>query len=88
MSCDKFQPGEVAQLGREIYLKDIKPHMKKEDIGMFVAIDVINGHYEVTRDLAEALVRLRDLHPGAHVTAQRVGYKTPFSFGARRPDDL
>lgn len=87
MSCKKYQLGEVAQLGREIYLKNIKPAMKEEDVGLFVAIDVINGDYEMDHDVSAALIRLRKRRPDSHYTAQRVGYRTPFSFVPRKPND-
>ena len=81
MPCKQYQRGDVAKLGREIYLKRIKPMIKEEDIGMFVAIDVSSGDYEIDRDVSEALLRLRTRRPESHVTAQRVGYRTPFHFG-------
>ena len=76
-----YKRGEAAHLGREIYLKDIKPLMHKEDIGKFVAIDVESDDYEIDDEVIEALHRLKDRHPDAVTTAQRVGYRAPFSIG-------
>ncbi len=83
-----YKRGEAAHLGREIYVKDIKPLMKEEDIGKFVAIDVDTGDYEMDVRVADALHRLKVRHPDSALTAQRVGYRTPFSFVPRRPDDV
>ena len=82
-----YQRGEVAALGREIYLKQIKHLMKPEDIGQFVAIDVESGDYEMDIRVAEALHRLRQRRPDAVTTAERVGYRAPFSIGfPQRPE--
>ena len=83
-----YKKGEAADLGRAIYIKHIKPLMKEEDIGKFVAIDVDTGDYEIDMQIGEALHRLRNRHPDGVLTGQRVGYRTPFSFVPRRPDDV
>ena len=83
-----YKRGEAADLGRAIYIKKIKPQMSEEDIGKFVAIDVDTEDYEVDIQVSEALNRLKARHPDSALTAQRVGYRTPFSFVRRRPDDV
>lgn len=83
-----YKKGEAADLGRAIYIKHIKPLMKEEDIGKFVAIDVDTGDYEIDIQVSEALHRLRVRHPDSALTAQRVGYSTPFSLVPRSPDDV
>lgn len=83
-----YRRGEGADLGRAIYVKKIKPLMTEEDIGKFVAIDVDTGDYEVDVQVSEALQRLKARNPDSALTAQRVGYTTPFSFVPRKPDDV
>ena len=83
-----YKKGEAADLGRAIYIKHIKPLMTEEDIGKFVAIDVDTEDYEVDIQVSEALHRLRVRHPDNALTAQRVGYRTPFSLVPRKPDDV
>ena len=83
-----YKQGEVYDLGRAIYVKQIKPLMSERDIGKFVAIDVDTGDYETDVQVSEALTRLRERRPDSALTAQRVGYRTPFSFVPRRPDDV
>lgn len=82
-----YKKGESARLGRQIYVEKIRPLMTEDDIGAFVAIDVDTGDYEVDGDVAVALRRLRNRRPNSAVTAQRVGYRTPFSMVPRKPDD-
>lgn len=83
-----YKRGEAADLGRAIYIKKIKPQMSEEDIGKFVAIDVDTEDYEVGIQVSEALNRLKARRPDSALTAQRVGYRTPFSFVRRKPDDV
>ena len=83
-----YKRGEAADLGRAIYIKHIKPLMTEADIGKFVAIDVDTGEYEMDIRVAEALHQLRVRNPDHALTAQRVGYSTPFSFVPRSPDDV
>ena len=88
MARGDYQRGEAADLGRAIYIKKIKPLMKEEDIGKFVAIDVDTEDYEIDIQVSEALNRLKVRNPDSALTAQRIGYRTPFSFVPRRPDDV
>ena len=83
-----YKRGEAADLGRAIYIKKIKPLMTEEDIGMYVAIDVDTEDYEMDVRVADALHRLRKRHPDSALTAQRVGFRTPFSLVPRSPDDV
>ena len=83
-----YERGEAHKLGRAIYVKHIKPQMTEDDIGKFVAIDVDSGDYEIDHQVSEALTRLKARRPESALTAQRVGYRTPFSFVPRKPDDV
>lgn len=83
-----YKKGEAANLGRAIYIKHIKPLMREGDIGKFVAIDVDTGDYEIDIEVSEALNRLKVRNPDSALTAQRVGYRAPFSFVPRKPDDV
>ena len=83
-----YKRGDAADLGRAIYIKHIRPLMTEEDIGKFVAIDVDTGDYEVGWDIGETMHQLRIRHPDGALTGQKVGYKTPFSFVPRKPDDV
>ena len=75
-----YKNSEAADLGRTIYIKHIKPLMKEEGIGKFVAIDVGTGDYEVGIQVSEALNRLKVRRPDGALTGQKVGSRTPFYF--------
>ena len=83
-----YKSGEAADPGRAICIRHTRPLMTEEDIGEFVAIDVDTGAYEVDTQVSEALFRLKVHHPDNALTAQHVGYRTPFGFVPRRPDIL
>ena len=88
MPIGDYKKGESSRLGREFYVKHIRPLLTEEDIGKFVAIELDSGDYEVDMQIGEAMHRLRVRHPDGVLTGQRVGYRTPFSFVPRRPDDV
>ena len=59
-------PEETARLGAEIFDRDVRPALRPEDDGQFVAIDIATGDYELdkddygrSRDCASAARRLR-----------------------------
>ena len=73
---------EVVRLGKEIYRRDILPKVKDGHFGEFVAIDVATGDWEISERELDALDRLRERRPEAvDVTSQRVGFRSPVSFG-------
>ena len=82
-----YKSGEAADPGRAICIQHIRHFMTEDDIGKFIANDVDTGAYEVDTQISEALHRLKVRHPDYALTAQRVGYRTPFGFVPRRPDD-
>ena len=73
---------EVIRLGKEIYRRDILPQVKDEHFGEFVVIDVATGDWEISERELDAVDRLRERRPNAvDVTSQRVGFRSPVSFG-------
>jgi hypothetical protein len=46
----RYSKEEFARRGDAIYEKDILPHLKPDDEGKFVAIDIESGAYEMDRD--------------------------------------
>ena len=67
--------------GKEIYLRDIQPHMRPEDTGKFVAIDIETGNYEMDEDDYAAVERLLSNHPNAQSWLMRVGERTAYRTG-------
>ena len=59
--------------GREVYDRLVHPHMRPEDDGKFVAVDMLTGEYELDADEIPAVRRLRARAPGAEVVLLCVG---------------
>ena len=80
---------EIASLGAELYGRQIKPLLKPEDDGKFVAIDIHSGDFEVHEGDVTALAALHARRPGGHFHLERAGYPTacvlltPFILGAQ-----
>jgi hypothetical protein len=55
----RYSKEEFARRGDAIYENDIRPHLKAEDEGKFVAIDIETGMYEIGMDELEACDQLR-----------------------------
>jgi hypothetical protein len=66
-------PEELAQLGSEIFERVVRPALKPEDEGKFVAIDVETSDCEVAEDDYTAVKRLRARHPSGEFWLERVG---------------
>jgi hypothetical protein len=56
---------ELAALGGDIFDRHVRPTLRPEDDGKFVAIDVETGEYEMDADDYTAVTRLRARKPAA-----------------------
>jgi len=65
---------ELARRGEETYAQTVRPALRPEDEGKFVAIDVESGAFEVDADDYTAVTRLHARVPGAQVWLVRAGY--------------
>ncbi|HEX3530046.1 MAG TPA: hypothetical protein VH988_23550 [Thermoanaerobaculia bacterium] len=75
---------EHAQRGDEIYERTVVPHLKPEDQGKLVLIDVESGDYEMDRNENAAFNRLLTRRPDAQVWLRRVGFDYVHRFGSQR----
>jgi hypothetical protein len=66
-------PEEIARLGAEVFDRQVRPALRPEDDGKFVAIDIDTGDYELDQDDYAAVTRLRTRRPSAEVWLGRVG---------------
>jgi hypothetical protein len=64
---------EVARLGQEIFERRVQPHLKPEDDGKYVAIDIASEDHEVDTNDWQAVMRLSERHRGGQVWLLRVG---------------
>jgi hypothetical protein len=64
---------EIARLGAEAFDRHVRPALRPEDDGKFVAVDIDTGDYEIDPDDYAAVTRLRNRLPSAEVWLGRVG---------------
>ncbi len=69
---------ELARLGGEIFERQIRPTLRPEDDGKYVAIDVETGDFEIDEDDYAAVARLRSRRPGTNGWLMRAGYPTTY----------
>jgi hypothetical protein len=71
-------PDELARLAAEVFDRRVRPALRPEDEGKFVAIDVTTGDYEIDPDDYAAVSRLRARRPTAEVWLERAGQPTAY----------
>ena len=84
MSTTKRTLEQLADLGGEIFDRQVRPALRPEDDGKFVAIDVETGDYEMDEDDYTAIARMRLRRPAADVWLMRAGYPTTCRIGMVR----
>lgn len=75
---------ELAALGEVIFDQQVRPALRPEDDGKFIAIDVETGDYEMDEDDYTAVAHLRARKPTADVWLMRAGYPTTYKMGMVR----
>ena len=84
MPTSKRTLNELAALAGDIFDRQIRPLLRPEDDGKFVAIDVETDDYELDDDDYAAVMRLRSRRPAADIWLMRAGYPTTCRLGAVR----
>lgn len=79
----RYSKEEFARRGDEIYECEIRPHLKADDTGKFVVIDVETGDYEMDSEELTASDRLLARRPQAQVWLRRIGSRYARRFGPR-----
>ena len=69
---------EEARRGQEAFDQFVKPKLRPDDIGKFVAIDIQSGSYEIDADDYQATGRLMARLPGARIWLLRAGHPTTY----------
>ena len=72
-SQPRYPMEEFARRGQELYERDIRPHLRPDDDGKYVAIDVETGLYEADPDDRTATDRLLARQPDAQIWLVQVG---------------
>lgn len=74
-------PEEVARLGGQVFDRCVRPKLRSEDDGKFVAVDILSGEFEVDDDDYIVLSRLRKRIPNADIWLTRAGYRAAYKIG-------
>jgi hypothetical protein len=77
-------PEELGRLGDVAFDRYVRPTLRPEDDGKFVAIDVDTGDHEIDEDDYAAVMRLRARRPSADVWLACIGQPTTYRL-RRRP---
>ncbi len=80
----RYSKEEFAQRGDAIYENDVRPLLKPDDDGKFVAIDIDTGEFEIDTDELTACDRLRARVPEAQIWLVRVGSRYLHRFGEQK----
>ena len=64
---------ELGRLGDEMIDRRIRPTLRPEDDGKFIAVDVDSGDYEIDADDHTAVMRLRERKPAGEIWLGRAG---------------
>lgn len=80
----RLAPEELACLGGDAFDRHVRPKLRFEDDGKFVAIDVVTGDHEIDADDYSAVMRLRARLPLADIWLACVGQPTAYKL-RRRP---
>lgn len=74
-------PDDIGRLGDELIDRLVKPTLRPEDHGKFIAIDVGTGDYEVDVDDYSAVMHLRARRPAGELWLAQAGYPTACRMG-------
>ena len=77
-------PEELARVGSEVFDRRVRPSLRPEDDGKFVAVDIVTGEYEVDDDDYAAVTRLRARNPAAEIWLARAGQAAAYRLGRCR----
>ena len=69
----RHSPDEFDRRGQQIYEREIRPALRPQDHGKFLAIDIESGGYEIDQDDRTATDRLLAHHSDAQIWLMRVG---------------
>lgn len=84
MPTTKRTLDELAALGGDIFDRHVRPALRPEDDGKFVAIDVETADYEIDADDYAAVSRLRTRNTAADIWLLRAGFPTTCRIGVAR----
>jgi hypothetical protein len=84
MSTTTIAPSDLARRAEEIFDRVIRPTLRPQDDGKFVAIDVASGDYEIDEDDYTAVARIHSRNANAEVWLMRAGFPATCRIGVLR----
>jgi hypothetical protein len=79
----RYSKEDFARRGDMIFESEVRPRLKAEDKGRFVALDIDTSQFEIDDDELSACDRLRARLPEAQIWIVRVGSRYVHRFGGR-----
>jgi hypothetical protein len=79
----RYSKEEFARRGDTAYDSVVRPHLKPEDKGRLVALDIETNEFEIDEEELKACKRLRARVPDAQIWIVRVGSRYVHRFGGR-----
>ena len=79
----RYSKEEFARRGDAIYEQKVRPQLKADDDGKFVAIDIESGEFAMDADELKAGNKLHQRLPDAQIWMVRVGHRSVHRIGGR-----
>ncbi len=76
-----YSPEEFSRRSTEIYDRDVRPALRPEDDGKFVAIDIDSGEFIIDANDFAATERLLARRPLSQMWLARVGQRAAYRIG-------
>jgi hypothetical protein len=88
MAVGKRTLQELSRLGTEAYESKVRPKLRSEHHGEYVAVDVDTGEFEIDANDLNAIHRLKARMPNAEIWLMQAGCATSCRTGLRRVPTL
>src|SRR5258708_33195895 len=80
---------EIVRQGRNIYDSKLRQQVEPNNIGKYIAIDILTGDYEIGEDYLDTVNVLRARLPNAIPCLLKIGYPATDAIGGRlKPNRL
>ena len=83
MGTARLTSDEIVKAGEEIYSADLRAALEPDNLGRFVAIDIVSRDYRVGDEHIATVDALREARPDAVVYTKRIGYTALAVMGGR-----
>lgn len=79
----RYTLDQLQELGEDILHRVVEPNAKPEEDGLFVAINVDTGDYEVSGELNDAIARMEARYHEPYLWLARIGRLTTYDYPQR-----